>query len=102
VCGSHYAEGHSGRWKECQQCRKDFETEMYVYYGTNEYNFEKLENSPVYEPARCSKCGEVIVLSEGGYSQRGNEYWCGRCTYEEMADLLPLASPRTSHPTAIR
>ncbi len=30
--------------------RESFETEMYVYYGTNEYNFEVLENPPEYEP----------------------------------------------------
>jgi len=57
---------------------------MYVYYGTNEYNFEKLENPPEYEPKKCSKCSRVIVLSDGGYSTKGDEYWCGRCTDEEM------------------
>ncbi len=98
LCGSHYAEGHSGHWQECPTCRKDFDTEMYVYYGTNEYNFEKLENPPAYEPTKCSRCGAVIVLSEGGYSQRGREYLCGRCTYKEMPDLLP----RTERPSRRR
>ena len=64
---------------------------MYVYYGTNEYNFERLENPPAYDPTKCSRCGVVIVLSEGGYSQRGKEYLCDRCTYKEMAALLPRA-----------
>jgi hypothetical protein len=79
LCGYHYNEGHSGDWKTCQKCRNDIETEMYVYYGTNEYNFEKLENPPDYEPTRCSKCGAVIVLSKGGYSHGRDGYRCGKC-----------------------
>jgi hypothetical protein len=42
---------------------------MYVYYGTNEYNFEKLENPPDYEPTKCSKCGVVIKLGAEGFTQ---------------------------------
>ncbi|MGD8500300.1 MAG: hypothetical protein PVJ86_06615 [Phycisphaerales bacterium] len=81
LCGFHYAEGHSGDWKNnCPECKDSIETEMYVYYGTNEYNFETLQDVPDYEPTRCSKCNGVIVLSEGGYSSRGKEYFCARCT----------------------
>ncbi|OHB80284.1 MAG: hypothetical protein A2Z25_07035 [Planctomycetes bacterium RBG_16_55_9] len=80
LCGFHYSEGHSGDWKNCRKCAEQIGTEMYVYYGTNEYNFEKLENPPAYEPTRCSKCNAVIVLSEGGYSTRGEDYFCSQCT----------------------
>ena len=52
---------------------------MYVYYGTNEYNFEKLENPPDYEPTRCSKCNSIIILGEGGYSVQGDKYFCAKC-----------------------
>ena len=55
LCGFHHAEGHNGDWKTCALCRNSIETEMYVYYGTNEYNFEILKNPPSYEPTRCSK-----------------------------------------------
>ena len=54
-------------------------TEMYVWYGTNEYNFEKLENPPTYEPTKCSTCKKVISLSEGGYSTLGDQIWCEIC-----------------------
>ena len=67
LCSHHYNEGH-------------FDTEMYVYYGTNEYNFEKLEDPPDYEPTRCSECGAAIVLSEGGYLRDKDGYKCGKCT----------------------
>src|SRR5690348_6145951 len=42
LCSHHFHEGHEGTWQDCPGCRADFPTEMYVYYGTNEYNFEKL------------------------------------------------------------
>ncbi len=79
LCSHHYNEGHAGSWKDCKRCRDSFKTEMYVWYGTNEYNFEKLENPPEYEPTRCSVCGKVIVLSEGGYAACGDTYTCMRC-----------------------
>ena len=88
LCGYHYDEDHPGHWKDCDECRKGFETEMYVYSGTNEYNFEKLKNVPDYQPTTCAKCGAVIVLSEGGYSVCRGEYRCGRCTAAELPGFL--------------
>jgi hypothetical protein len=88
LCAFHFAEGHEGRWQDCPKCREAFQTEIYVEYGTNEYNFEKLPDPPSYEPTRCHKCGRVIVLSEGGYSIRGGEHFCGLCTAKEMRDRL--------------
>ncbi len=90
LCGYHHAEGHSGDWKECPQCREDFkhELEMYVEYGTNEYNFEKLPDPPDYEPTKCAKCGAVIVLSEGGFSMQGGKYMCAECTCAKFPGLL--------------
>jgi hypothetical protein len=60
---------------------------MYVWLGTNEYNFEKLPNPPSFEPTRCSQCGKVIHLGEGGYSVKGVDYRCWECTREEIGDL---------------
>jgi hypothetical protein len=97
LCSYHHNEGHPGRWQDCSKCRADFETEMYVYYGTNEYNFEKLADPPAYEPTKCSRCGKVIRLGEDGYSLRGKEYFCERCSNLEMFDTARAAkTPRTS------
>jgi len=79
LCGFHHAEGHQGHWQDCEICKNEIEPEMYVYYGTNEYNFEKLKNIPEYEPTKCSKCGSIIVLSEGGYTMQGKKYFCRNC-----------------------
>jgi len=80
LCGYHWTEEHKGDWRNCEKCRKSFETEMYVWYGTNEFNFVKLENPPKYEPTRCSTCNRVIKLGEESYSTKGDGYFCESCT----------------------
>lgn len=80
LCGYHAVEGHGGDWAECQKCRKGFETEMYVYYGTNEYNFVTLKNPPAFEPTRCRQCRRIISLADGGYTRTGDGYFCPKCS----------------------
>jgi len=87
LCGYHYAEEHEGDWKDCSRCHESFETEMYVWYGTNEYNFEKLPNPPSFAPTKCSKCGADIKLSTDGYARKGDEYWCESCSDRELEKL---------------
>jgi hypothetical protein len=85
LCGFHHNEGHPGRWQDCEKCRKNFETEMFVWYGTNDYNFEKLENPPKFDPTHCAECGCVIHLGTDGFSIRPNrKYYCEACTAKEM------------------
>lgn len=82
LCGYHHGEGHAGDWKTCEACREDFssELEMYVYYGTNAYNLEKLEDPPSYEPTRCGRCRRVIVLGEDAYGRLPDRsYRCQDC-----------------------
>ena len=79
ICSMHFEEGHSGSWQECQKCQNAVETEMYVYYATNEHNFEILDNPPTYEPTECVHCKKVIVLADGGYASTAKGYLCGRC-----------------------
>ena len=83
LCGFHHTEEHPGRWTACRECRKGFETEMYVWYGTNEYNFEKLQHPPSYQPTKCSKCDRIIRLGEDGYSTLCGKYFCEACTWKE-------------------
>jgi hypothetical protein len=80
LCGFHFNEEHAGDWRECRKCREGFETEMYVYYGTNEYNFVKLENPPHFEPTLCATCSTRIVLGEGGYVRKGGKFYCMSCS----------------------
>ena len=82
LCGAHVAEEHEGDdWKTCGECREHYmETEMYVWAGTNEYNFETLPNPPSFEPTRCSECNRRIRLGEDGYTlSAGGIYTCMSC-----------------------
>jgi len=88
LCGYHYTEEHAGNWKDCPECRNGFGTEMYVYYGTNEFNFQKLENPPAYLPTKCAKCGVMISLGYDSYSKKEGEYWCEECTHKEMESVF--------------
>jgi len=88
LCAYHHTEEHPGNWKDCPLCRKSFQTEMYVWYGTNEYNFEKLQNPPSFKPTLCARCGKRINLGEDGYSIHGDRYTCEECTDIEMKEKI--------------
>lgn len=89
LCGYHHAEGHPGRWQDCQICRESFDKlELYVWYGTNEYNFEKLPNPPAYEPTRCAECKKIINLGEDEYLIKGDDYFCEDCMDIHLSKLF--------------
>ena len=88
LCSLHHNEGHSSQsWQECEECREHFErTEMYVWCGTNDFNFQILENPPEYEPTLCDECGQVIKLGQESYTISKEKYLCGVC---QPVDLPP-------------
>lgn len=79
LCSYHYNEEHEGDWQECEECKEGFETEMYVWNGTNEHNFVKLKEVPKYKPTRCAECKRIIKLAEDGYVIAGEKYYCIGC-----------------------
>ena len=87
LCGFHFAEGHEGKWQDCQECKEQFEVEIYADFGTSAYNFEKLKNPPTFKPKICVSCGKKISLSKGGYSMLANGYSCESCTRKLMNGL---------------
>lgn len=54
LCGFHSSEAHAGPWQVCRECRDEFETEIFVWYGTNQWNFVKLE-TPRRSSRRCAR-----------------------------------------------
>ena len=79
LCGFHSMEQHKGRWQDCKKCRKAFEPEIAAYYGTNEYNFEKMADPPAFEPTRCDACGRIINLATDGFTMTGRKKRCMNC-----------------------
>jgi hypothetical protein len=84
LCAYHHNERHAGGWQSCSKCRAAFLTEIYVWYGTNDYNFEKLVNPPEYAPTTCGGCGSIIRLGEDGYSLGPEGYRCDTCTDKSL------------------
>jgi hypothetical protein len=80
LCSMHFQENHKGDWKDCKECRKDIsETEMYVWCGTNEYNFEKLPNPPSFKPTKCSICNRIIKLGKESVGYVRGKHVCEDC-----------------------
>ncbi|MCI0748393.1 MAG: hypothetical protein L0Y58_23550 [Verrucomicrobia subdivision 3 bacterium] len=73
---------------------------MYVWYGTNEYNFEVLENPPRYEPTPCDRCGIVIKLGTDGYTIGPEGTLCERCSNLER--YAPPSAQILRRPVATR
>ena len=80
LCASHRHEEHVGHWKSCKQCLGGFDAEMYDWYGSNEYNFEKLDVLLPFTPHQCGHCRAMILQSRDGYSMKGKLYFCERCS----------------------
>lgn len=79
LCGSHWSEEHEGDWQTCEACRTAFATELYVWFGTNEYNFEKLADPPPFQPTYCASCHRRIRLGTDGYVIAAGTYLCESC-----------------------
>lgn len=96
LCGFHFNESHKGDWKTCPKCREEFsgDLEMYAHYGTNEYNFEVLENPPAFKPTCCIRCGNRIVKSEGGYMQNSEGCICFNCEASPLEKFKPKKKVR--------
>lgn len=81
LCCYHHTEEHKGKWQTCKECHADFEheLEMYVWYGTNEYNFEKLANPPKFQRTHCAGCEKIIRLPDGGFASLKDICVCEEC-----------------------
>lgn len=85
LCGYHNTENHKGNWKTCKRCLNSFDTEDYVWYGTDEYNFEKLPDPPKFEPTLCGNCKHIIKRSEEEYTLLPNgQFFCEICGTKQM------------------
>jgi hypothetical protein len=62
VCAAHHSSDHKGKWQECKKCEKSWDMANYVWYATNENNFETLANPPEVPETRCIGCKVLLDL----------------------------------------
>jgi len=95
LCAFHKTGKHQGNnWQKCEKCKEGIETELYVWYGTNDYNFEKLKNPPPFEPKKCKNCSKTINLGVEGYLKRADgEYFCEWCEEIGLAEFHVVNNP---------
>lgn len=91
LCNHHFTEGHSGKWQNCTECKKNFKdrTEMYVWYATNNYNYEKLDIPKI--KIKCQNCTfESYEVEDfaGSLSEGKETKWY--CKNEECLKNSPL------------
>ncbi len=90
LCSYHHKEKHPGHWKTCEKCKKEQESniEMFAHMGTNEYNFEYLDEIPSSEPKRCQKCSKRINQGKEGHMvSPGDKYTCSFCNDTKIPDF---------------
>lgn len=75
LCSYHFHEKHDGKWQQCKKCKGDFDLPNYVDMGTNEYNFEVLQN-PEKLTVSCVNCDFTADTVSAFAVQTSNGYYC--------------------------
>lgn len=93
LCAFHFNMNHAGNWQDCSPCRENFDKmELYIYSGTNEYNFEVLDNPPHYKPTHCDDCSKVIRVGREGYSIIKKKTLCMDCNPHDYNFLTQFSN----------
>ncbi len=77
LCSSHYHEKHKGIWQNCKECKSSFALPDHVEMGTNDYNFERLENPEEYT-ITCVNCGFSSHSMNDFPFQTSKGYYCDK------------------------
>lgn len=89
LCAYHKNNEHNGEWQNCEKCKKDIDTEMYVWYGTNDYNLEKLKDPFKFKPTQSSQCGIIIKRGyEGCTGLPNGKFLCDTCGTSQFTELV--------------
>lgn len=82
TCGAHSSEGHSGDWRNCEDCNKG-RGKSKSWYSTNGYNFtpglEKYYPKGQYITEACSTCNKRIATGFEGHGFSATGVVCMGC-----------------------
>ena len=74
LCSYHHREEHEGRWQDCKACKDSFDVPNYTDMGTNDYNFEVLDNPEKYT-ITCVNCNSIVdSLNKISYQTSKGDY----------------------------
>ena len=88
-CLTHYYSKHKGKWQECKQCKDEYSIENYVYFATNDFNFEKLPNAPKIT-IRCVNCEFESNTMEDFAFETSEGFYCTKSKCQKKA-TAPLS-----------
>lgn len=77
LCGAHFHENHTGEWLDCKKCKENIDLADYNEMGTNEYNFEVLQN-PEKVTVACVHCGFTAGDTQEFALQTSNGRYCSK------------------------
>jgi hypothetical protein len=84
ICARHYHQCHFGPWQDCKECKKDSDSAEYIYFGTNEYNFEALKN-PEKVIINCANCDFTADTIDAFSFQTSQGYYCEKQRCQKAA-----------------
>ena len=88
ICATHYNSNHNGKWQECKKCKDEYLIENYFDLATNDFNFEKLQNTPKIT-IKCISCGFQSNNMQDFAFQTNNDFYCRKSKCQKA--VLPLA-----------
>jgi len=89
LCSTHYYSNHKGKWQECKKCKDEYSIENYVYFATNDFNFEKLPNAPKIT-IRCINCEFESNTMEDFAFETSEGFYCTKSKCQKKA-TAPLS-----------
>jgi hypothetical protein len=84
LCSYHHHESHPGTWKDCKKCKDEIQPENYLYFATNDFNFEKLANLPKII-IKCVNCGFKSNSMQDFSFQTSNGWYCDKKKCQKAA-----------------
>lgn len=84
LCAYHNHANHPGNWKDCDKCKGEFDLPNYVDYGTNDANFEKLQNPPKVK-IKCKNCGFESNTVQDFAIQNSDGWYCNKVKCQKEA-----------------
>lgn len=91
LCGYHFDAEHGGDWTSCEQCKAEFEPELYQFYASNRFNSVSVHVSlEVIQKPSCTDCGKTFSILADAFAVEKNEFLCSDCDTNRSVHIWML------------